>query len=81
MKCADGVEGCSEDPTREKPDTHEESGLSSVAKTGIAVAIGAIVGMFLSTIGTGLQAGQMVASQRQAAAIESIAASMKECAP
>ena len=42
-------------------------------QTGLAVAVGAILGVFLTMIGTGIHAGELLALQRQAAAIESIA--------
>ena len=59
----------------------QRPGLSAGVRTGLAVAVGAILGAILSTIGTGIHACELLALQRQAAAIESIAETLKKPSP
>lgn len=53
----------------------------SGATLGIMMGLGTLLGVAISAVATGLHAGEMVALQRQAAAIESIADSLKRVPP
>ena len=49
---------------------------------GLALAaVGAVLGILLTVLATGLQGGSLVAYQRQATALESIAVSLQRAAP
>lgn len=62
----------------DEPELEEETPvMSSGVKTGIAMALGTVLGILLSSIGTGLQAASLRAYQRQADSLESIAATMR----
>ena len=62
-----------ETPATEIPSPAASSGI----KLGIAMALGTLLGVVLTAIATGIHAGELLALQRQSAAIESIAETMR----
>ena len=57
--------------------TWDEEEAGSPVKTGIAMALATLLGVALTFIATGLQAGSLRAYQRQADALERIADTMR----